>query len=67
MKEKMLQVKEFVATHKKQIIIGAGIAVVGVIAGKAIIRKLQAVEIGDETMEELTGGVIEEINNTEEA
>lgn len=67
MKEKMLQVKEFVAAHKKQIIIGAGAAVVAVIGGKALIKKLQAVEIGEETVEEITGGVIEEVANTEEA
>lgn len=66
MKEKMLQVKEYVIAHKKQILIGAGIAVVAVIGGKALIKKMQAVEISEDSMEEITGGVIEEITTHEE-
>ncbi len=66
MKEKLLQVKEYVIAHKKQILIGAGVAVVAVIGGKALIKKLQAVEVSEDSMEEITGGVIEEIATQDE-
>lgn len=67
MKEKMLQVKEYVIAHKKQILIGAGVAVIAVVGGKALIKKMRAVEISEDTMEEITGGVIEEITTQKEA
>lgn len=66
MKEKLLQVKEYVIAHKKQILIGAGVAAIAVIGGKALVKKMQAVEISEDSMEEITGGVIEEIATTEE-
>jgi len=61
MKNKMLQMKEWAMTHKKQIIIGAGLVVVAAIGGKAIVKKMKAVEVGDEAIEELTGGIIEQV------
>lgn len=62
MKEKMLKVKEYVVEHKKQIIIGAGVAVVAAVCGKYIIKKAKAVEIYDEDVtEEITGGIVTEI------
>lgn len=67
MKGKMLQVKEYVIAHKKQILIGAGVAVIAVVGGKALIKKMRAVEISEDTMEEITGGVIEEITTQKEA
>lgn len=66
MKEKLLQVKEYVIAHKKQILIGAGVAVIAVVGGKALIKKLQAVEVSEGSLEEITGGVIEEIATQEE-
>ncbi len=66
MKDKMLQVKEYVIAHKKQILIGAGIAVAIVIGGKALIKKFKSVDVSEDTVEEITGGVIEEIATKEE-
>ena len=67
MKEKMLQVKEYVIAHKKQIIIGAGVLAIAAISAKPIIKKLKTVEVSDDTLEEITGGAIEEVTSTEEA
>lgn len=67
MKEKMLQVKEYVIAHKKQIIIGAGVLVIAAVSAKPIIKKLKAVEVSDDTLEEITGGAIEKVTSTEEA
>lgn len=67
MKEKMLQVKEYVIAHKKQIIIGAGVLAIAAISTKPIIKKLKAVEVSDDTLEEITGGAIEKVTSTEEA
>lgn len=67
MKEKMLQVKEYVIAHKKQIIIGAGVLAIAAISAKPIIKKLKAVEVSDDTLEEITGGAIEEVTSIEEA
>lgn len=67
MKEKMLQVKEYVIAHKKQIIIGAGVLAIAAISAKPIIKKLKTVEVSDDTLEEITGGAIEEVTSIEEA
>ena len=45
MKEKMLQVKEYVIAHKKQVIIGGAAIIAGVIFAKPLIKKLKAVLI----------------------
>jgi DNA-binding protein YbaB len=66
MKQKMLNVKEYVIAHKKQILIGAAVVTVVVLGGKALSKKFKTVEISEDTFEELTGGVIEEIAIKEE-
>ena len=67
MKQKMLKVKDYVINHKKQILIGAALVTVVVLGGKAISKKFKAVEVSEDTFEELTGGVIEEVAVMEEA
>lgn len=61
MKEKMLQVKEYVIAHKKQVIIGGAAIIAGVIFAKPLIKKLKAVEVSEDALEEFTGGTVEEI------
>lgn len=65
MKEKMLQVKEYVIAHKKQVIIGGAVIIAGVIFAKPLIKKLKAVEVSENALEELTGGTVEEIIDEE--
>lgn len=62
MKEKMLKVKDYVIAHKKQIIIGVGVAALAIIGGKTIVKKLKAVEVYDDEIEEITNGTIEEVS-----
>lgn len=60
MKEKMLQVKEYVIAHKKQVIIGAALGLGAIIGGKLVISKLKgAEEIEDELVEIATGSIDE--------
>ena len=66
MKNKMLQVKEYVIAHKKQILIGAGLTVAVIMGGKVLIKKFKEVSVSDDAVEEITGGVIEEIATKEE-
>lgn len=65
MKEKMLQVKEYVIAHKKQVIIGGAAIIAGVIFAKPLIKKLKAVEVSEDALEEFTGGTVEEIISEE--
>lgn len=63
MKEKLLKVKEFVGNHKKEIILGVGATVLAVVGSKFLVKKLKAVEIcNEDTVEEITGGAIDQIN-----
>ena len=63
MKEKLLKVKEFAGNHKKEIILGVGATVLAVVGSKFLVKKLKAVEIGNEdAVEEITGGAIDQIN-----
>lgn len=65
MKEKMLQVKEYVIAHKKQIIIGGAVVIGAAIFAKPLIKKLKAVEVSEDSLEEITGGTVEEVINEE--
>ncbi len=65
MKEKMLQVKEYVIAHKKQVIIGGVIVIGAAIFAKPLIKKLKAVEVSEDSLEEITGGTVEEVINEE--
>ena len=63
MKEKLLKVKEFAGNHKKEIILGVGAAVLAVVGGKFLVKKLKAVEIyNEDAVEEIAGGAIDQIN-----
>lgn len=59
MKEKLSQVKEYVANHKKQILIGTGVICVTII-GVCLYKHMNKVEVYED-VEELTGGTIEEV------
>ena len=60
MKEKIAKTKEYVIKHKKQIIIGTGVAIAVIIGAKFLYKKSQEVELYD-NVEEITGGVIDNI------
>lgn len=66
MKEKMLQAKEYVIAHKKQIIIGVGIVSIAIIGGKALIKKLQTVEVSEDTSENIFSEAVNMITEKEE-